>query len=474
MLTNSDSHKEYKDSEEVEYINPDEEGNMLNNVKAVYKELETIWLQLLGIDNINPGDDFNSLGGESLLAIQMMRLVRQRIGFQLEIADTFGYPTLGSLADFIADNLQETKVTEVIGSDKHSVVLITEASKQEKVDTKCCYEGQAGEVHGEVIDVPSEKSLRSVRDLKERQTMLMFPGQGSQKRGMCISMKNSPEAIAVFSQAEAILGYNVLKLFLDNETDIEEKLKSTEFVQVSLFLSCLAKIELKVERPGLLDEITCVAGLSVGEFVALVYAGVISFKDALKLVQERGKAMEMDVKRTATGMVSLLGPNCQNLEVYLKDHFPNMKISTYLADNQHTVAGTEEDCLSLVEVLSLKENQLGVIDVRKLRVAGGFHSAYMSSAEKEITPLIQKVEFFKPSLPIIMNVNAKEVEDPEEIKTFVCQQLISPVQWRNSILRAYERGVRNFVEVAPARVLSSIVQNRIEQCKKCTTEMIKV
>ncbi|XP_031561672.1 uncharacterized protein LOC116297562 [Actinia tenebrosa] len=467
-------YQEYNDPEDMGSINNDIESNKVdeqNKETAVYQELKMIWSKLLGIDNIHFDDDFNSLGGESLLAIQMMRLVCQRIGFQLEIADTFGYPTLGSLAAFIADNLPENPVAELSGPDQRCVSSSTGAAgvlaskPNTLVETKSIG----------VLDVASEKRLHHAREAKERRTMIMFPGQGAQKRDMCISMKNSPEARAVFSRAEQILGYNVLELFLDDDTKFEEKLKSTEFVQVSLFLSCLAKVEqLKVERPDLIDDITCIAGLSVGEFAALVYSGVMSFEDALRIVQERGRAMETEVRSTASGMVSVLGPTSEELEVYLKDNFPDMKISTYLADNQHTVAGREEDCLSLVKVLSLKENQSNIIDVRKLRVAGGFHSDYMRNAEKRITPLIQKVSFSKPSIPVIMNVNAEVVDDPQKIQTLVCQQLVSPVQWRNTVITAYKLGVRNFVEIAPARVLSSIVKNRIEQCKDCTTELIKV
>lgn len=287
-------------------------------------------------------------------------------------------------------------------------------------------------------------------------------------------MKDSEEAKGIFKRAEYILGYNVLDICLKNDSELKEKLESTEFVQVSLLLGCIAKLEqLKVERPSLMKTVTHVAGLSIGEFAALVYTGVISFEDALKVVQARGKAMEHEVRHFSTGMVSVFGPKCDQLQEFMKERFPRMYISTYLADNQHTVAGTEKECDALVEALSHKQ-QMEVIAVKKLRVAGAFHSPYMKPAAKLLDPIIEGIKFCKPSLPLIMNVNGQAIENPEEIKALICKQLFAAVEWKKSILTAYKSGVRNFLEISPSRVLSSIVKNRISECEGCKVEFIAV
>ena len=451
--------KQYTELEDEENNSTDTEDLLIDG-QRIYHELKEIWSELLGIDtaSILPEDDFNSLGGESLLAIQMIKFVHKRIGYQLEIADTFGYPTLGALAGFIRDRM-----------DVSSSFYCSAADDSQPTSS---YNRGTNEPKPEV----ARKAISLIKEQKERGTLLMFPGQGAQKAGMCISMKDSPEAKVIFEKAEQILGYNILDICLKNDSELGERLKSTEFVQVSLLVSCIAKLEqLKAERPDLSEEITHVAGLSVGEFAALVYAGVIKFEDALKLVQVRGNAMEEEVRQFCTGMVSIFGPECEQLEEFLKEEFPLMKISTYLADNQHTVAGTEEECDALVESLSCKhKDKMKVMDVRKLRVAGAFHSMYMRPAAKVINPVIEGMEFCKPSITVIMNVNGQAVQDPTEIKGLLCEQLVAPVKWKHSVLTAYESNVRNFIEIAPARVLTSIVKKRISQCKNCNTEYIIV
>ena len=222
-------------------------------------------------------------------------------------------------------------------------------------------------------------------------------------------------------------------------------------------------------------DVKLVAGLSVGEFAALVYAGVFGFRDALKIVAERGKAMDSTVRETPTGMVSVFGPECEQLEAFLKKYYPGMKISTYLADNQHTVAGLEEECISLVESMSkVHKEDMSVIDVRKLRVAGGFHSPYMNQPSEEVNKLIMCSELSNPTLPIIMNVSGELVSEQLEVKKLLCQQLTAPVKWKHSVTTAFGLGVRRFVEIAPGRVLSSIVKNRIKECHGCDVEFVQV
>ena len=427
----------------------------------IQEELTNIWSELLGLDDVNPDDDFNALGGESLLAIQMMNLVRKRMGYQLEIADTFGYPTLNALSSYIADQLQEDQASEYSNSEKGS----------DSLPAKETY--NSGQSHA--IQPSTCLHLKTAHTFANgNTTLLMFPGQGAQKKGMCMSMKDSPQARAVFERAKQVLGYDLLEIFLRNDNEMTQRLKSTEFVQVSLLVSSVAKLEqLKRERPDLIAKVTHVAGLSVGEFAALVFAGVITFEDALLLVQERGRAMELEVQRSPTGMVSVFGLCLEKLQDHLTASFPKMLISTYLADNQHTVAGTNQECEALTKSL-LDKFEEEIIDVRMLRVAGAFHSQYMSEASTVVDPIIQRIEFSRPSVSVIMNANGEVVDDVQVMKTLLREQLVSPVQWKKSVITAYELGVRHFVEVSPARVLSSIVKNRIEQCKDCCVDFVVV
>ena len=446
-LQPANKHNEITNEDQVS-INTNKGAEVLINESMIYKELENIWSELLGVKDIQPNDDFNFLGGESLLAIQMMHLVCRRIGYQLEIADTFAYPTLSALASFIYKELTEKS-------------LVIEESIISEKESKPCD-----------INIPA------AIEIKSNGVLLMFPGQGAQKVGMCKSMRDSVPAVEIFNRAKQVLGYDILKICTNEESLLIEKLKSTEFVQVVLFTSCVAKVEqLKCENPELMKQVTHVAGLSVGEFVALVYAGVLKFEHALRFIQKRGEAMENDVKKCSTGMISVFGPNLAQLQEYLEKHHPAMTISTFLGDNQHTVAGTEEECQALMQ--NLKEtdvysSKMEIIDIRKLRVAGAFHSSHMEQAATLLDPVLDDIEFSKPSIPVIMNVNGQIVEDPLEIKLMSRKQLIAAVQWKQSIITAYKCGVRNFVEVSPSRVLSSIVKKRISECPETNVTYINV
>ena len=440
----------YKDQKYNEVVNNEDLLSINNSADAtinesmIYKELKDIWSELLGVKDIQPDDNFNFLGGESL---QMMHLVSKKIGYQLEIADALAYPTLQALASFIHEKL----------SEKH---LLTNHSIRSGIS-----ENEA-KFHDDSLVV----------ETKTHRVLLMFPGQGAEKVGMCVSMKDSPPAVEIFTRAKQILGYDVLEICTNKDTLLTEKLTSTEFVQVTLFLSCIAKVEqLKYEKPELMKQVTHVAGLSVGEFVALVYAGVLKFEDALRFIKKRGEAMENDVKKYSTGMISIFGPTLAQLQEFMENHFPTMTISTYLGDNQHTIAGTEEECQTFMQMISetnVCPSKMEVIDVKK--VAGAFHSPHMEQAATLLDPILDNITFSKPLLPVIMNVNGKVVEDPLEIKLMSRKQLIAAVEWKQSIITAYKCGIRNFVEIAPTRVLSSLVEKRISECQDCDVTYINV
>jgi len=256
----------------------------------IYKELESIWCNLLSKESIQPDENFISLGAEPLLAVQMMNHIHKTIGYQLEVADIFSYPTLHLLTTFIAEKMSLPDSNSPTNDSHHQI-----------------------------------KALSSSSPINANGLLLMFPGQGSQKVGMCESLQNNKEAIAIFQRAEQIiLGYNALDICCNDKYSslLDEKLKSTGFVQVALFASCIAKLEqLKVENPGLIKSITHIAGLSVGEFVALVHSGVLTFEDALWLVQQRGELMEKTIKQKSTGMISVYGPSLSQLQAFLNTNF---------------------------------------------------------------------------------------------------------------------------------------------------------
>ena len=440
-------HNEINNEDQFNIIT-DKSVEILINKSMVYKALKNIWSELLGVEDIKPDDNFNFLGPESHLAVQMMHLVSRRIGYQLEIADTFAYPTLRALTSFIYERLLEKNV------------IVKEC-------TESCTKNESK------LD---DNNIPVANQIKTHGVMLMFSGLGTQKVGMCKSMKDSAPAVEIFNRAKQILGYDILDI-CTNESLLIKKLKSTEFVQVALFTGCFAKVEqLKYEQPELLREVTHVAGLSVGEFVALVYAGVLKFEDALRFIQKRGEAMENDVQKHSTSIINIFGPNLTQLQEFL-ENYPTMTISTYLGDNQHTVAGTERECQAFMQALTetdVYSSKLEVIDVRKLRVAGAIHSSHMEQVATLLDPLLDEIKFSKPLIPVIMNFNGQIVEDPLEIKLMSRKQLVAGIKWKQTIITSYNCGVRSFIEVAPSCVLSSVVKKRISECQGCNVMYINV
>ena len=438
--------------EHIDQFDPVQKGNedgkdeniivMCTTKQQVYEELHDIWCKVLSISTIASDDSFSACGGESFLTIQMLNYVQKRLGCQLEIADIYGYPTLAMLAAHVA---------QILGVDDFINELSSSGSAQ---------------------------TLSTRSQCLETKTLLVFPGQDVQKQGKFQTMKDSPEARALFRKAESIIGYNILDLCIAGGKELEEKFESTEFVEVALLTGCIAKLEqIKKERPEKLQRITHVTGLSVGEFAALVFAEVISFEDALRLIQCRGHVMENEVNDSPTGIVNIIGPGADQLQGYLTTYFPDMRISIFLADNQHTVAGSSEDCDLLLHSLSNNEqnaNDLNVIEARILRVAGAFHSPYMIQASAKVNPVIQSTHFSKPVLPVIMNVNGDVTTSVEKIKCFVQEQLVAPVKWRQSILTAYKLGIKNFIELSPGGVPTLIVKNRIAECSDSNVELIEI
>ncbi|RWS21188.1 hypothetical protein B4U80_04750, partial [Leptotrombidium deliense] len=253
----------------------------------------------------------------------------------------------------------------------------------------------------------------------------------------------------------------------------EENLQRTDFVQIALFVASVGKFrQIEKRNPQLLKNVKAVAGLSVGEFAALTFAGVLSFADALKLVYARGKAMQDLVDLTSTAMSSIVGPNTEQLSSFLTKNFPHLFISGYLADNQHTVSG---DGTRIDEfLLKLKNDDvrktLNLQDSRKLRVSGAFHTEFMESAAYEIEPVIDSITFSPPKLPVILNINGKATRDANFIKSQVKNQLINPLQWKQSIITAIEMGIVRFIELSPSPILTAIIRKRIKACSdaKCT------
>ena len=287
-------------------------------------------------------------------------------------------------------------------------------------------------------------------------TALLFPGQGAQSVGMGGALvEQLPAARELFDRAATILEYDLLKLCVDGPA---ERLNATAYSQPALFVCSLAAVELlKHQSPKLLDDVQAAAGLSLGEYTALVFAGAMSFDDALRVVKERGQAMQDASDAAPSGMVSLLGLEIEQVETLCEQAREGdvLKIANLLCPGNIVVSGNRAAC---ERVAALAETA-GAMRVIPLTVAGAFHTELMRGAVERLTAALADVEIRPPRAPVVSNVDARPHEDPEEIRRLLVQQLVSPVRWEDSMRWLIdELGVEQCYEVGPGRVLRGLLK----------------
>lgn len=292
----------------------------------------------------------------------------------------------------------------------------------------------------------------------------LFPGQGAQSVGMGKDfVPGNPAAEALFAQAEKTLGYDLLKLCYEGPV---EKLDSTEFSQPALFVSSLAALEvLKTKSPDVVASCASCAGLSLGEYTALVFAGVLDFETGLKVVQERGRAMQAAANLVPSGMVSLLGLELPVIEKLCNEsRGPNdvMQVANHLCPGNIVVSGHKEAC---VRVAAAAE-KAGAMKTIPLAVAGAFHTPLMQTAVDRLAAILASAKLSAPRIPVISNVDAVAHSDPEEIRDLLVKQVCSPVRWEDSMRALLAQGHDLFYEVGPGRVLRGLMK-RIDRKTAC-------
>lgn len=292
----------------------------------------------------------------------------------------------------------------------------------------------------------------------------LFPGQGAQTIGMGQRLLERGEVVrSLYDRASEILGYDLAKLCLEGPA---ETLDSTEFSQPALFVTSLAALEvMKLEMPETVDACAATAGLSLGEYTALVFASVLDFEDGLRVVQKRGKAMQDAADATPSGMVSILGLS-ESAVAELCDHARGdgvLQIANLLCPGNIAVSGTNPECERIAEMA----RPAGAIKAVPLAVAGAFHTHLMKPADERLAETLRDVELKAPRIPVISNVDAKPHIDPEEIRQLLIKQVLSPVLWETSMTYLLEQGFNDFHEVGPGRVLRGLLK-RVDRKMPCS------
>jgi [acyl-carrier-protein] S-malonyltransferase len=289
----------------------------------------------------------------------------------------------------------------------------------------------------------------------------LFPGQGAQSVGMAGEVcQQVPAAAELFDRAKEILGYDLLDVCVNGPA---ERLNATDVSQPALFVSGLAAVEkLRAEDPTVIDNCSAAAGLSLGEYTALAFAGAISFEDGLRVVQIRGQAMQSAAEAVASSMASVIGLEPDKLQEIIDQTsaIGYARISNFLCPGNLVVSGVRE----AVEEICRQAEAAGAMQTVRLAVAGAFHTELMKPAEPILSSALASTTIHPPRIPVISNVDAQSHSDPGEIKEILVRQVLAEVRWEDGMRRLISDGFDQFYELGPGRVLAGLlrrVQRRI-------------
>lgn len=288
----------------------------------------------------------------------------------------------------------------------------------------------------------------------------LFPGQGAQSVGMCQKLHDENAAARdVFSEASEILGYDLAQVCFEGP---ESKLSATEFSQPALFVSSMAAVAvLKQQQPEVARKAVVTAGLSLGEYTAVCFAGALDFESSVRLVQRRGQAMQAAADQVESGMSSVLGLDAEKLQTVCDQARQDgevLQLANLLCPGNIAVSG-HKTALARLESVAL---EAGAMKVVPLSVAGAFHTPLMDSAVQKLKDAIAEMPFQEAKIPVVSNVDAAAHTSPDEIRDLLARQVVNPVRWEDSVRKMASDGTQGFLELGAGRVLRGILR-RIER-----------
>ena len=294
---------------------------------------------------------------------------------------------------------------------------------------------------------------------------VLFPGQGSQSVGMAKEFYDNFDYVKnLFNEADDVLNLPISKLIFDGP---KELLDQTENTQPAIFLVSHAIFNVIKKETNLnISNAKFFAGHSLGEYSALACAGVINFRETIKLLKIRGNAMQNAVPKNQGGMVAVLGAEIKIIHEIIDTNKNNF--SCFLANDnsngQVVISGKNED----IEQFIIELKKLNIKNI-KLAVSAPFHCPLMNSATQIMSKELNQVKFSATNNVIISNVTAEPTYDPENMRSLLIKQIEKPVRWRESILNIIKSGNKKFIEIGPGKVLSGLVK-RIDR----NVELIQV
>lgn len=290
----------------------------------------------------------------------------------------------------------------------------------------------------------------------------IFPGQGAQVCGMGQDFYEQTETgKKIFDMASGLLGFSMPELcFTPND-----RLDITEYTQAAMVTASIAMMEVLKERTGVKPDVA--AGLSLGEYPAMVAAGVMSAEDAIKTVRQRGILMQEAVPVGIGSMAAVLAMDAEKIEEVIAP-IEGVQIANYNCPGQIVISGKKE----AVEAASEKLKEAGAKRVLPLNVSGPFHSSMLVEAGEKLGKVLEDVEVHEPVIPYAANVTAEYVTRAEEVKPLLERQVYSSVKWQQSVERMIADGVDRFVEIGPGKTLTGFVKKISRDVKAVNIEKL--
>jgi [acyl-carrier-protein] S-malonyltransferase len=292
----------------------------------------------------------------------------------------------------------------------------------------------------------------------------LFPGQGAQSVGMCQELdRELPAVRSLFDQAGEILGFDLRSLCFEGPADA---LEATDVSQPAIFVASLAALEsLKASQPAVVDACQGAAGLSLGEYTALVFAGALDFASGLEVVRRRGQAMQAASLASPSGMAAVPGLDEAKVDELCQRVAPHGRLwkANLLGPGNIVVSG-DAAALAAIEPIA---SELGAMKVVPLAVAGAFHSELMKPADQQLAEVLARTPLRAPRIPVYSNVDARPHDDPDEIRRILVSQVLQRVRWEESMRNMLADGFDTFYEIGPGRVLAGLLK-RIDRKTPCT------
>ncbi len=298
---------------------------------------------------------------------------------------------------------------------------------------------------------------------------VIFPGQGSQVIGMGKEFYDKFTLVKdLFREADEALNLKLSKIILEGPKD---ELDLTTNTQPAIFLISYSIFQIiKREFNINLSKAKFFAGHSLGEYSALACAEYLNFKDTIKILKIRGNAMQNAVPNGEGGMTAVLGSTVENIEKILKENQNNFRaeIANDNSEGQIVLSGKTQDLEKLS--FTLKENKIKNI---KLPVSAPFHCSLMSKATEIMKEELSKLKFKKGTNVLISNITADEIFNEDELKNLLVKQIENRVRWRESVINMINKGVVQFIEIGPGKVLSGLVKRINKEIGVCSINNIE-